>query len=272
MGAVADKLNQLIVTKEKIKNALISKGVTVSEEDTFAYYADKIGEISGINPNWTSWRYFSYGNNRNDVVAKLKYTDTANGNDFGCMFYSCESLTEIPFIDTSKGTNFSSMFNGCAALTAIPPLNTSQGTNFSNMFDGCQALITLPSLNTENGWAFANMFYSCRSLVTIPALNVSRGTIFSNIFFNCTALENLTLTGTLRESGVDLHYSTQLTKTSIISVVNALAADIAGKSITLSLTAVNRAFETSDGASDGTSAGEWQNLIAAKSNWTILLS
>ena len=224
MGTIADKLSKLTATKNAIKAALTGKGVTVSDNDTFASYADKIGEISGINPNWTNWGCFSYYDNRNDLVSKLKYTDTSNGTSFSYMFNYCDSLTAIPALDTSNGTSFSGMFIGCRSLITIPEINTTKSNGFGNMFD------------------------------------------------NCNSLVDLTLTGLLKQSGMNLRYSTKLSKASITSVINALDASVSGKSVTLSLTAVNAAFETAAGANDGSASAEWQNLIAAKPNWTISLS
>ena len=45
MGTTTDKLNHLIATKEAIRGAIIAKGVSVANTDTFRSYADKIGEI-----------------------------------------------------------------------------------------------------------------------------------------------------------------------------------------------------------------------------------
>lgn len=47
MGTVADKLNKVLSTKADIKNAIIEKGVAVSDSDTFASYGDKIRSIKG---------------------------------------------------------------------------------------------------------------------------------------------------------------------------------------------------------------------------------
>lgn len=44
--ATADKLNKLLETKQAIKQAIISKGGTVSDSDTFASYATKISELT----------------------------------------------------------------------------------------------------------------------------------------------------------------------------------------------------------------------------------
>ena len=44
--ATADKLNKLLQTKQAIKQAIINKGGTVSDTDTFASYATKISELT----------------------------------------------------------------------------------------------------------------------------------------------------------------------------------------------------------------------------------
>jgi len=45
MGTINDKLTYLNGTKTAIKNAIVAKGVSVSENDTFRSYATKIGNI-----------------------------------------------------------------------------------------------------------------------------------------------------------------------------------------------------------------------------------
>ena len=123
----------------------------------------EINEIStgerDINPEWTDWRYFSYYDNRNDLVAKLKYNDTSKGTDFSRMFYYCISLTSIPQLDTSKGTNFNSMFYYCSKLTSIPQLDTSKGTDFTRTFYYCSALVDLNIVGTINAIGL-NVSYS----------------------------------------------------------------------------------------------------------------
>ncbi len=57
MGTIADKLTHLGQTKAEIRDAIISKGVTVPEETTFRDYAGKIREITSEDevtdpPDW----------------------------------------------------------------------------------------------------------------------------------------------------------------------------------------------------------------------------
>ena len=47
MGTLKEKLSYLSETKEAIKQALIKLQVTVTDEDTFRSYADKIAGIEG---------------------------------------------------------------------------------------------------------------------------------------------------------------------------------------------------------------------------------
>ena len=207
----------------RLATNLVSKGVSAEGTETTTELINKVNDIesggtSVINPEWTDWRYFSYYDNRNDLVARLKYSDTANGTNFSSMFYACSLLTTIPQLDTSNGTNFGAMFNGCSALTSILQLSTSNGTNFNGMFSGCRALTTIPLLNMSN---------------------VS-GTSWSNMFYNCTALENVTFEGTIPVRGnmSVFSYSNKLTVKSLMSFINALTnmSDTATYTITIGST------------------------------------
>ena len=52
MGTITDKLNKLAETKSAIKTAIVNKGVSISDSDTFASYADKISSISGAEDTY----------------------------------------------------------------------------------------------------------------------------------------------------------------------------------------------------------------------------
>lgn len=205
----------------RLATNLVSKGVSAEGTETTTELINKVNDIetggtSVINPEWTDWRYFSYYDNRNDLVAKLKYSDTANGTNFSNMFYHCTALTTIPQVDTSNGTNFSHMFYNCTALTSIPQVDTSNGTDFSGMF------------------------YNCTALTTIPQLDTSNGTDFSVMFNSCTALENVTFEGTIPVRGNMrvFSYSNKLTVKSLMSFINALTnmSDTATYTITIGST------------------------------------
>lgn len=90
-------------------------------------------------------------------------------------------------------------------------------------------------------------------------------------FGQLPALEEIRFEGVIGQNGFNMKWSTKLSKDSITSIINALSTTTSGLTITLSKVAVNNAFETSEGAGDGSTSEEWNTLIATKSNWTISL-
>ena len=127
----------------------------------------------------------------------------------------------------------------------------------------------MPEFDTSSGTKFDSMFSNCIKLETVPRFDVSsQSSDFARFemdqpFYNCSALKNLTVIGVIKASGLNLRWSTELSKESITSVINALDSSTSGN-ITLSHTAVHSAF--------GYDESEWTTLIRTKSNWTISLS
>jgi hypothetical protein len=88
----------------------------------------------------------------------------------------------------------------------------------------------------------------------------------------CAELVDCPFEGVIGSNGIDLHWSTKLSHDSHVSIFNALSTATTGLTVTFSRTAVNKAFETSEGANDGTTSAEWLALVAAHNNWTISLA
>ena len=151
-------------------------------------------------------------------------------------------------------------------------LDTSQATTLYRMFQYSYGLIRIPPISTVSSTNNADIFHSCRQLVTVDKLIFSdngSGTL-NNCFYACDALQNIVIEGVI-DSDCDMHWSHVLSKASITNVINVLSNTTSGKTVSFSKKAVNKAFETSTGANDGSTSAEWQALIATKSNWTISL-
>lgn len=116
----------------------------------------------------------------------------------------------------------------------------------------------------------SSVFNGCTNLVTIPSITVREANTFSSWFQGCSALENITFGGTIGQN-IDTHWSEKLTKASIESIMVALSTTTTDKSVSFSKAAVNKAFETSEGANDGSTSAEWTALANTRSNWTINL-
>ena len=145
--------------------------------------------------------------------------------------------------------------------------NTYAGGSY--IFYGSTSITdTLVDISIPN--SALGMFYNCNSLVRIPKLIVTKNTTFSDTFKLCSALEDITIEGEINND-INFADSTKLLKKSIANIIGCLLGSSSGKTLTLSKTAVNKAFETSDGENDGIHSDEWTELVATKSNWTISL-
>ena len=107
------------------------------------------------------------------------------------------------------------------------------------------------------------LFGYCKKLVDIPMLDITNYTgKYTGWFSNCDSLENIRIAGTLKNSGLDFHWSTKLSADSLENIINALSTEVTGLTITLPSVAVST-YDTANGP------GNWQNLIETRANWTI---
>ena len=142
--------------------------------------------------------------------------------------------------------------------------------NANNMFNASD-FIRIPFVSLADNASVSNTFYSCQRLERIDGIT-SNETISwqSSTFGACGKLSYLRVEGTIAKGSFNVAYS-PLDKASLTSIVNALSEATTGLTATLRLDAVNKAFETSEGAMDGSTSDEWLALAATKSNWTISL-
>lgn len=90
-----------------------------------------------------------------------------------------------------------------------------------------------------------------------------------NFFQNAINLREVRFKGSINT--VMSMNNKKLSKNSMLSLVPCLSDEAAGKTLSVSHTAVNAAFETSEGAADGSTSEEWTALVESKPNWTIAL-
>lgn len=194
----------------------------------------------------TDWVRRFTGRCWNDTTFKPGYNLKLQYNCLGCFhnfgvsdFKKCTDESGVVFSTTGM-TNAQSLFEYAISLTNMLPIDLSK---------------------CSGEWASQYAFKNCHKLVTIDKLIISETVWLKNVFDNCHNLKNVIFEGTLAQNGLNLQWSTKLSKASITSIINCLSSTTSGLSITLSETAVNNAFTTE----------EWNALIATKSNWTITL-
>lgn len=175
------------------------------------------------------------------------------------MFYRCNrsGITRLDFSQIADKFDF------------------SKCVNLSNLFNSSSVdNIYVDASSAENMSAAFSRGDSGLGAISITLKISEKLTKISNMFGYNDQLETLIFTddSVIATSGLDLHWSTKLSKASILSIFNALSTTATGKSLKISLTAVNNAFETSEGLADGSTSDEWTTLIASRSNWTVALS
>ena len=112
-------------------------------------------------------------------------------------------------------------------------------------------------------------FRNATEMVTIRKFIINEKQSMIQQFTNCKKLENLTIEGTIgREFNAQW---CPLSRASIENVVSCLSTTTTGLTCTFKTSAVNNAFETSEGAADGSTSEAWNTLMATKSNWTFSL-
>lgn len=238
--SVADKLATIAANEKRVHEAGIEQGKQAEYDRFWDAYQENgkrnFYQHGFANQGWT------------DETFKPKY-DLILGNGYsGNEMFKFSKITNIAeslekcgvVLDTSKNFYFSSMLNG-SVTTRMPVIN-------------CTGVLA------NNTSCLQYMFLNAKAK-TIDKMIVPEWAIFYNTFNNAADLENIIFEGTIGQNGLNLQWSTKLSKASIESIVGCLSTTTSGLSITLSKTAVNNAFTTD----------EWTALEQTRPNWTISL-
>lgn len=191
--------------------------------------------------------------------------------DYSYAFKNWRTATEInPKYPLENLTTIANMFDNCGNLMYHPPFTMAKANTGYAMFNSCRELREVNADIRLKGTCSA-MFNFCPKLTKINKL-IIEGTCTwaANSFYYCTKLIELYIEGTI-DTAFYLNDCESLNKASLTNVMNILSTTTSGLTCTLSKTAVDKAFETSEGANDGSTSTEWTTLVNSKSNWTISL-
>lgn len=149
------------------------------------------------------------------------------------------------------------------------PIITSgtESINSQDIFAYSPITDTKVTIDVKRSTGMARAFNQAKQLVTIHKLIVTEKVAFTNTFDGCESLKNIVIEGIIGNN-FNIGASPLLTLESITSIINALSQSTTNKTLTLSKTAVQNAFETTD----LDNSTEWTTLKNSRSNWTITLS
>lgn len=228
---------------------------------------DRFWDSYQDNGNRTNYRYAFAGNAWNEELLKqIKYTiifpketNQSERNAMGLFTYlQNKGSAVVDMTEICKKFDFS----GC--LTANNLFQNASVKNITIDLSNCETLSNTFAIG--DGGSIDNI-----------NLKVSEKTIFGSSNTNLTTFNNSDLSeirfldGSIIGNNIKFT-SRYLTYNSIVNIINTLSTTTSGLTVTLSLVAVNKAFETSENANDGSNSVEWKTLIDTKKNWTVNLS
>lgn len=209
--SLENKLTYLNGTKDAIKQAIIGKGVSVTEADTFRSYATKIGEIQGGGSggdcpkytldlsdgflvNFFGWPRVTYS--IKDIILP---EDFSNIRVMSSCFADLYNITRINLPSSLPNvTTMSYCFQQCNSLKTITLLDLPKLKDMYSCFQSCSSLtsITLPS-SLPNVTTMDYCFQQCKSLTSITLPNLPSVTTMSSCFIDCYGITKINLPSSL---------------------------------------------------------------------------
>lgn len=205
-NTIQDKLAYLEETKGLIKQAIVAKGVSVSDEDTFRSYADKIGSIEtggGTSDCQVSAcfdevgytfvpKYIQEGLETAKNIRE-QWSPSSTSLNFIVNRYK-DFMVFFPKMDTSLVKNLRGLFENSSILVFpnndFPALNSEYALEYT--FRNCTSLASVDfgSLNEEYVYSLDNTFNGCTSLSRIWVNNPNtRFKLGSSAFKDCSRLD-----------------------------------------------------------------------------------
>lgn len=170
MATIAENLQTIIDIKEDIKEAIIEKGVSVADSDSFSTYANKIGEINNVNevgfPLYSGVKFSGSGW---ESAPDVTIVDDLYDGEY--MFYKCPKLLTAPqWLSNINFYTIKRMFKECSSLTTLSNLNTTNVTNAQEAFYECSSLTNIPDMDCSKMQNVYGMFYRCYSVTSLGHL------------------------------------------------------------------------------------------------------
>ena len=210
----------------------VAEKILRAKDDYDAVYeSGKVAEYDAFwdayqeNGNSKQYHYAFAGYGWNDATFYPKYDIVMQSSCLGAFQYS-------------KITDIVERLKECGV-----ELDTSNCSNFQAMF-AYATTKSLPTINTLKATSLTSIFTDCRSLERIEKLVVKKASTYGTCFKGCQVLKDIVFEG---EIGNDISFSdSPLSKASIESIVEHLSDTATGKTLTLSQTAVESAFDSEE--------------------------
>lgn len=289
-----DDMSTKIISAEKIESAKSAIKNAVDKANKAGYSKGfESGKQEEYNNFWNSalsngeQEYFAYAFgsvfNKNNfkpnhkMIPKSKIACKNCVNNKGD---TCAKYGSFPTIDNNNAVA-EGMFQGSRIVSKIDASMVDWYCVPCMLQTFMSSQITeITGLNPTNCTNMTRAFKWAGSLKKIQFLGYGKVAYWKDAFYSCEALKDVILEPVLDEFGNRVEFiigsinfgdCINLTRESIESILAALSDDVAGKTITFSLSAVNKAFESTNGANDGSTNSGWLKISTKNQNWRVIL-
>ena len=262
--SIADKLTTIAENQQRVYNKGFIDGQNAGGSGNYEQgFAD--GKQAEYDKFWDGYQQNGNRNNYAMAFAQLGWIDEIFNPKYdltltiAAQMFNNSRITTLASKLKEKGLKFDT-----SALTGTGALQMFQSSSIKDV----------PELDLRNCTNIGYLVGSGAKVETIEKLIISEKTTtgLNTAFNNAKQLIHCLFGGVLAITGLDMSACTLLDKESITSLVGILSTTTSGLSVTLSKQAVNKAFETSENANNGSNSTEWTTLVNTKQNWTINLS
>lgn len=176
---------------------------------------NKFWDAYQSNGTRRKYGYAFYGEQWNDITFRPKYDIIINGSFANEVFsvFQFSYITDLAKICEEQGIKIDG--SNCSSVTDV------------GWFGSCFELTRTPPIPIGKDFRYSGFYQYCIKLHTVEGFYVHENqTMKNNNFQLCNELQNLTIVGTIGQSGLDLHWSEKLTHDSLMNVINCLMAYI----------------------------------------------
>lgn len=203
----------------------------------------------------------AFGSGWTENIFKPKYAMRPTNATY--MFFNQlgQSITITDFVEFCRQNNIILDFSNCV----------SASYSLGNLWTNHHGVLDFSKCTSLSSIFYSQNLVPELGIKKIDEFISSATTVYdATTFQNALMLEDITFSGIIANN-IWFNTCTLLTKASMLSIFEALSTITTGKSITLSLTAVSKAFETTPGANDGIFNYEFALLTDTRTNWGIQL-
>lgn len=255
--SIADKLTTIAENMQGVYNKGFTDGQAQGDGND-RYYQLQFGEY--IQQNGTRKDYQHAFRGWNNLKAAIKPLYDIKPTNAQYMFYSTlgsdDMSISLPELSKELGIVFD--FSECT--------NLQYAFAYSKVSD-----VGYIDVREAHSGGVACMFLGSQKVETAHLRISDDGTlaIGTNAFSYCYGMKNLTIEG-VTCSSFHIKESSKLTADSIRNIINCLAGEVEGQTVSFSKKAVNTAFGIDvDDITTYPEGSEWYQLMQSKSNWTF---